>query len=325
MTKEKTKIGRIEITREKTVAQLVNQMKYSVFNARKLSSCAEIWLKACTENTRKYFTLAGAISPAGYGKLIGQMIENKMIDVLVTTSANMAHDAVQDLFDAHYIGSEDINDRELFNTNILRIYDIFTESETWSKFQKFLRDEFYVMVYKNYGNQPLPKQIFSLLGAIVNDDKKGEGILATAYRKDIGIYCPTFIDSILGLGLAQHNEHNPSMFLTVDQTKELQGLNNDMNKYTTRSIFICGGGVPKNFTLQTSLMFHEPEKRGFKYAIQITTDVPYWGGLSGATLEEAISWGKVKKEARHQTVYADLTIALPLIAQYILDSWVKNE
>jgi len=325
MPDEKTRIRQIEIKKGQTVAQLTNQMKYSAFNARKLSSCAEIWLKACTQNTRKYFTLAGALTPAGYGKLIGQMIENKMIDVLVTTGANMAHDAVQDFFDAHYLGSEDINDKELFNANIFRIYDIFTESETWARFQKFLRDEFYVMVHKKYGNQPLPKQVFSLLGSMLSDDKKGEGILATAYRKGIAIYCPAFMDSILGMSLVQHNDHNPSMFLTVDQTEELKELNNDMNKYTTRSIFICGGGVPKNFTLQTSLMFHEPEKRGFKYAIQITTDVPCWGGLSGATLEEAISWGKVKKEARHQIVYADLTIALPLIAQYILDSWVKNE
>lgn len=319
------KIRYIEIKKTQTVTQLVSQMKYNAFNARKLSSCAEIWLKACTENTRKYFTLAGAIIPAGYGKLIGQMIENKMINVLVTTSANMAHDAVQDLFDAHYLGSEDINDKELFNANTFRIYDIFTESETWARFQKFLRDEFYVMVYKRHGNQPMPRQIFALLGSIVNDNKKGEGILATAYRKGIEIYCPTFMDSILGMGLVQHNDHKPSMSLTVDQTKELQELNNEMNKYNTRSIFICGGGVPKNFTLQASLMFHEPEKRGFDYAVQITTDAPCWGGLSGATLEEAVSWGKVRKKARHQTVYADVTIALPIIAQYILDSWVKNE
>lgn len=321
----KKQIRYIEIKKAQTVAQLVSQMKHNAFNARKLSTCAEIWLKACTENTRKYFTLAGAIIAAGYGKLIGQMIENKMIDVLVTTGANMAHDAVQDLFDAHYLGSENIDDRELLNTNKFRIYDIFTESETWSKFQKFLRDEFYIMVYKKYGNQPLPKQILSLLGSIVNDDKRGGGVLATAYRKGIEIYCPAFIDSILGMGLAQHNEHNPSMLLTVDETKEFRELNNDMDKHNIRSIFICAGGVPKNFTLQASLMFHEPEKRGFDYAVQITTDLPYWGGLSGATLEEAVSWGKVRKEARHQTVYADSTIALPLIAQYILDSWARNE
>lgn len=97
----KKKIRYIEITKTQTVTQLVSQMKYNAFNARKLSNCAEIWLKACTENTRKYFTLAGAIIPAGYGKLIGQMIESKMIDVLVTTSANMAHDAVQELFDRY--------------------------------------------------------------------------------------------------------------------------------------------------------------------------------------------------------------------------------
>ena len=121
MPDEKTRIRQIEIKKGQTVAQLTNQMKYSAFNARKLSSCAEIWLKACTQNTRKYFTLAGALTPAGYGKLIGQMIENKMIDVLVTTGANMAHDAVQDFFDAHYLGSEDINDKELFNANIFRI------------------------------------------------------------------------------------------------------------------------------------------------------------------------------------------------------------
>ena len=84
------KIRYIEIKKKQTVAHLLNQMKYNAFNARKLFNCAEIWLKACIENTRKYFTLATAIIPAGYGKLIGQMIENKMIDVLITTSANMA-------------------------------------------------------------------------------------------------------------------------------------------------------------------------------------------------------------------------------------------
>lgn len=319
------KIRYIEINKNQTVTHLLSQMKHNAFNARKLFNCAEIWLKACIENTRKYFTLATAIIPAGYGKLIGQMIENGMIDVLITTSANMAHDAGQELFDVHYLGSENANDKILYNADTFRIYDIFTESKKWSKFQKFLRDEFCVMIYKKYGSNPLPRQIFSLLGAIVNDNKKGEGILATAYHKGIEIYCPTFMDSIFGMILEQHNEHNPSMYIAINQTGEFQELKDDIKKYNTRSIFICGGGTPKNFTFQASLMLHESKKRGFDYAIQITTDAPHWGGLSGATLEEAISWGKVRKEARHQTVYADATLALPIIAQYILDSWVRKD
>lgn len=317
------KIKYIEIKKKQTITNLVSQMKYNAFNARKLANCAEIWLKACVENTRKYFTLASAIIPAGYGKLIAQMIENKMIDVLITTSGNMAHDVCQDLFNAHNLGSENIDDKALYEKKVFRIYDIFTEAKIWSRFQKFLKDEFYVLVFKKYGHQPQPRQIFSLLGSIVSDNKKSEGILATAYRNGTDIYCPAFTDSVLGMGLELHNEYNKSMYLKIDQTEEFHELNNDMNKYNKRSIFICGGGTPKNFTLQAGLMIHKPKKRGFDYAVQVTTDIPHWGGLSGATLKEAVSWSKVRKEARYQTVYSDATIALPIIAQYILDLWTR--
>lgn len=314
------KINYIEIKKEQSVSQLVSQMDNNAFNARKLAGCSQIWSKACTENTRKYFTLAGALVPAGYGKLIGQMIESRMIDVIVSTSANLVHDVGQDLFDAHNLGLETIDDKELLENSKFRIYDIFTESELWLKFQKFLKDEFYVSVYKKYGSHPQPKQIFSLLGSTINKDKNCSGILVTAYCNNIDIYCPAFSDSMFGMGLELHNEHNPSMFITIDQTKDFHDLVNDMNKYDGKSILICGGGVPKNYSLQASLMNHDQKKRGFNYAIQITTAMPHDGGLSGATLNEAISWGKLKREARYQTVYVDASIALPMIAQYVLDS-----
>lgn len=323
--KSPLKIKPIEIKENQTVTNLVNQMKHNAFNARKLYNCSKIWLNACIANTRKYFTLAGAITPAGHGRLIGQMIENKMIDVLVTTSANMAHDVAQDLFNAHNIGTENVDDEALYDADTFRIYNIFTESKIWSRFQAFLRDEFYVLVYKKYGNLPLPSQILSLLGLIINDKKNSKGILATAFRNGTATYCPAFTDSILGMGLELHNERHPSMYLTINQTKEFQELILDMNKNNRKSIFICGGGTPKNFTLQAGLMTHKPKKKGFDYAIQITTDAPHWGGLSGATLKEAVSWGKVRKEARYQTVYADATIALPMIAQYIFDTWTRMD
>jgi deoxyhypusine synthase len=99
---------------------------------------------------------------------------------------------------------------------------------------------------------------------------------------------------------------------------EYDNLFKDMEQNNNRAVIIVGGGTPKNFVLQTSMALPTVEQCGFNYAAQITTDAPQWGGLSGATLREAISWGKIKEEANTSIVYCDATIALPMVVAYMM-------
>ncbi|MFN3384551.1 MAG: deoxyhypusine synthase family protein, partial [Archaeoglobaceae archaeon] len=133
--------------------------------------------------------------------------------------------------------------------------------------------------------------------------------LRTAFDKKIPVFCPTFHDSIAGLHLTLYGKK-----LVLDYRKDISEILDLCSQRRKMGIVIVGGGVPKNFALQAMLL-----SDGFDYAIQITTDSPQFGGLSGATLEEAKSWCKLKKDAKTVTVYCDATIALPLICSYLVD------
>jgi len=148
------------------------------------------------------------------------------------------------------------------------------------------------------------------VGARLKDKKS---IIGKAYEKDIPIFCPALADSIFGLQAWMYNQTHK---LKVDAFSDMNDLSDICFKSDKNGVLIVGGGVPKNFIFQTMLL--KPDS-GFDYAIQITMDRPETGGLSGATLEEAVSWGKIKEGSKAVVVYSDATIVLPLIYGALID------
>lgn len=320
------------------VRSLVERMRTLGFNAGKLHRAAATWLAAALDpEVRVYFTLAGAMTPAGMRRVIAGAMEIGAIDVLATTGANTVHDGLQGFAGPHRKGTELVDDAELRDAKVLRVYDVFIPLKQFDDYDEWLRRVFYFSLAKERadktGNALVPpSDIFRELGRALADDKDDKGLLATAYRARVPVFCPAFMDCNYGLVLDFANrtllkDHN--LRLHVDATADYARIIEDMAATKERAVVVVGGGTPKNYVFQTSeALCDEPYQRalglegaplGFRYAVQITTDAPHWGGLSGATLDEAISWRKMDPDAERVTVYSDATIALPLIAQYVFE------
>jgi len=293
-------IREIDVKKGTSISELVEQFLDSAFNARRLGKACRIYRKMLENDSFIFFTLAGAMIPAGMRGIVNGFLENGFTDVLVTTGANVTHEIAEALGYRHEMGTEDADDVELSRKRINRIYDVYIENEAFEGVENFVSD-----IFNRLEGEMGSYEILWEIGK----DLPEESFLKTAYRKKIPVFCPTLHDSVLGLHLFIYGER-----LRYSPQKDVKSVVDLCFQDRKVGVFIVGGGVPKNFTLQAMLL-----AKGFDYAIQITTDSPQWGGLSGATLDEAKSWCKLSERAENVTVYCDATIALPLIYGFLVD------
>ena len=291
----------LDIKKDIKVSELIEMFGESAFNARRLSIAAKIYEEMVSSGAHITLTLAGAMIPAGMRKIISGLIKNNFINCLVTTGANIVHEICEALGFRHLIGSLSVNDVELGKKGISRIYDVFIEQKAFEALEKFTSK-----LIESLNGRFASFEVLWAIGKMLPDD---ESFLKIAYNKRVPIICPTLHDSIIGLHMYIYGKN-----LHIDYSLDIKNLLDIYHEHEKNGIVIIGGGVPKNFALQAMLL-----EDGFDYAIQITTDVPEWGGLSGATLDEAKSWCKLKPDAKSVTVYCDATIALPMIYAYLLD------
>ncbi len=283
------------------VSELVEMLSLTAFNARRLAEAAKICVEMVNDDAFVFLTLAGAMVPAGMRKIIAGMMRNGFIKCLVTTGANIVHEISEALGYAHEIGSAYADDIELAEMNINRIYDVFIKQEAFEKIEEFLSG-----VIEELSGTMASYEFLWEVGKRLKDENS---FLRIAWENEIPIFCPTLHDSIAGLHVSIYRKD-----LQIDFFKDVNRIIDLCFQKSKMGVIIVGGGVPKNFTLQSMLL-----AEGFDYAVQITSDSPQWGGLSGATLEEAKSWCKLKADAKAVTVYCDATIALPMIYAYLLD------
>ncbi|MEM4472640.1 MAG: deoxyhypusine synthase [Archaeoglobaceae archaeon] len=294
------KVEPLRIKKDMRVSELVEAFLFSAFNARRIGEAGRLWRRMIEEDAFIFLTIAGAMVPAGMRKVIAEILRLKFADSLVITGANLVHEICETLGYSHEIGSENVNDSELADKDLNRIYDVFVPTSAFIAVEEFLSAVFRELS----GNISSYELVWEIGKRLQNS------FLKIAFDKKIPIFCPTFHDSIAGLHLMLYGKK-----LFLDYKKDLEKILELCSQKRGMGIVIIGGGVPKNFALQAMLL-----SRGFDYAIQITTDSPQFGGLSGATLEEAKSWAKLKKDAKTVTVYCDATIALPILFCYLLDS-----
>jgi deoxyhypusine synthase len=224
--------------------------------------------------------------------------------VLVSTGANLTHDIIEAIGCHHYHGTAFCSDIELHDQEINRIYDVFLPNEAFVRFEEFLQG-----VYGDLAEGSVVS-ISNLLRMI--GERLDTGILATAAKNGVPIYCPAVQDSMIGL---QYWLFSQTHRVVVDAFADMPVLLDRCFTAKRAGALLVGGGVPKNYILQSMLM----TEKGFEYAVQLTGDRPDLGGLSGATLDEARSWGKITDEATAATVYGDATINLPLLVAAVLE------
>ncbi len=279
---------------------LIGEFKGCAFGAGRVAQAADI-LEAMVsdQDCTKFFGLAGAMVPAGMRAVVSDMIRDGYIDVLVTTGANMVHDIIESIGCHHYKGTDVVDDVHLRHERVDRIYDVFLPDEHFTNLEDKLQNIFRDL----QGKELSISELLNNIGARLNDPAS---ILKCAYDSNVPVFCPAVQDSIIGL---QAWLFKQTRTLKVDAFADMRNFIDLCFEAKRAGALIVGGGVPKNFIFQSMLV----TPKEFDYAIQLTMDRPETGGLSGATLDEARSWGKVGENALSVTVYSDATITLPLI------------
>lgn len=292
-----------------TVGKLVEEMNAAgVLGAGRIGKAAELVTEMFSDpDCTVFLTLAGALVPAGLRRVICDLIKHEYVNVLVTTGANMVHDMVEALGYRHGIGTFAAEDKRLKAQNIGRIGDIYIQQEAFEALEKWL--------FKTLETIPEEKRqhlsAAELLYEIGKRIEDPESILAAAAKKNVPIICPAFADSIAGFQLWVYGQDKT---IHIDPLLDVNVLMDKVYEAKKAGIIILGGGFPKHFAL-----FANTFREGVDLAVQITMDRPEPGGLSGASLEEAVSWGKIKPEGKAVTVICDATIAFPIIIAAVLD------
>ncbi len=310
----------IEVDESDSVASLLKKMGSTGFQARNLSLAAEVWQKMLTEGAFVFLGLAGAMVPAGMRRLLALLIRRRYIDCLVSTGANLFHDVHEALGFHHYLGSPDVDDTELKEQRVDRIYDIFASDKQFLETDRFVSDFTRTL---GFSRPYSTREYFYLMGQRLAKDGKEEGIVSAAAEAGVPIYCPAVGDSSIGIAIAASPDTRSFVF---DVSKDVYELATIVSGVEATGVIYVGGGSPKNFVQQAQVtaevMGRKP--RGHRYAVQVTVDAPHWGGLSGSTFDEAKSWGKVALNASKVTVFSDATIALPLLVTALIQTLGKT-
>ncbi len=325
--------------KEKSVSQLLAEMSRTAYQGRKLGEAVTVWENMLREKDLTIVMgLAGSMSTAGQWTIVNWLMEKRFIDVLVSTGANVSEDIVDAMGFGYWQGSHLVDDETLLKADINRYYDVFGKEIDYRKMEELVTD--FVMTLKT--EYPYSSaEFFHLLGKYLSK-KKIPAIAAVAYENGVPIFSPAMVDSAYGESflMAKNQGHN----VILDSVKEFDQFVTIGTKTKDVGVVYLGGGVPKDLTqliaISVSPMTQDQGVKGrkgglrkslqeyyypHKYAIQITTDSPQWGGLSGCTLEEAISWGKINSQSGTRAVcYCDITIALPLIT-HALNERVKSK
>ena len=304
-----------------TILDLITYFSNSgAYNGGRLAEACLVYEKMIKEDATICLTLAGALTPTGLGGYVNLLIKKGLVDLIISTGANLYHDLHFALDLPVYQGDFRVNDADLVKKKIVRIYDIYLPEETLLK-----TDSFVQKVSKEYPSKtPTSTANFHhFLGKKIleNCKKPDSSVVATAAKYDVPIYTPSPGDSSIGMNLALLKMLKNKIIIDTD-LDILETAAIIFNSKKTGAVGL-GGGAPKNFYMQTQPMLNQIMnviESGHDYFIQITADAPHWGGLSGATPSEAVSWKKIKPNTMKNNivVYCDVTIAAPLLFSYIL-------
>ncbi|PYE55966.1 1,9-bis(guanidino)-5-aza-nonane synthase [Deinococcus yavapaiensis] len=304
------------------VVPLIEMMGKTAFQARNLARAAEIFDEMVNDtDCGVILTLAGSMVSAGQREVILDLLRANAVDAIVSTGANIVD---QDFFEAlgyrHYQGDIFANDDQLRRLHIDRIYDTYInedELRVTDDTTRVIADSLAPGAYSS-------REFIREMGRYLVENGLGEGsIVRTAYELDIPIFVPAFSDCSAGFGLVAHQVANPDAHVSIDSAKDFRELTELKVKHGKTGLFMLGGGVPKNFVQDVVV---SAEFLGYEdiemhaYAVQLTVADERDGALSGSTLKEANSWGKVSL-AREQMVYGEMTVTFPLIAGYV---WHKR-
>ncbi|OPY37171.1 MAG: putative deoxyhypusine synthase [Methanoregula sp. PtaU1.Bin051] len=304
------------------IAMLLSGMAKTGFQGRKLGESVEIWRRMLADpDCTILFGLSGAMIPAGMQRCLVEMVKRHYVDVIVSTGANVFHDICEHLGVCHYLGHHHVDDVELYRQGIDRIYDVFAYEEEFRSVDRMIaRWSESIVPFRGSSREFIHRYGKYLAG----ENPGRESLTSVCAQKNIPIFIPALCDSSIGIGLLIARRQG--IDIDIDQIADADEITRIVEKSGKSGVIYVGGGVPKNFIQQTQVIgsIHEKDLGGHDYAIQYTTDSPHWGGLSGCTFDEAISWGKESVSSRQVQVHVDATIALPVVLSALIASGTKR-
>ena len=309
----------VKVGRDTTIAELLDSYREASFQARALGNCAAIFEAMLTDRERPtiFLGLAGSLIAAGMRQVIVDLIEENMVDVIVSTGAIVSQDYYQVRGGRHYHGDINADDKELRDLYIDRLYDTFIDEE------KYWETD---LAVSRFADALAPRSLSSrAFLALLAEKARGDrgSILGACARNGVPLFVPALNDSSIGIGLTEHyhrlrkSGREPFEISSIRDNYELTQI--VVQSPATAALYISGG-VPKNYINDSIVMSYifGIDTGGHRYALQVTTDAPHWGGLGGSTLSEATSWGKVSKQATHEMAFVETSVALPLLYGYAL-------
>jgi deoxyhypusine synthase len=321
------------LSNDVSVVDLIDGYFTAYNSARLREICHLMSREVLQEGVTVGLSLSGAMTPAGFGiSAIAPLMRQGFVDYIISTGANLYHDLHYGLGLELYASHPFVDDIKLRQEGRIRIYDIVFDYDVLLETDAFIRE---ILKAEPFQRRMSTSEFHHLLGKCIWEIEQQVGaphscLLATAYECGVPVYTSSPGDSSIGMNVAA---------LALEGSKLMIDPSLDVNEtaaivYGAResgipgvegksAAFILGGGSPKNFMLQTQPQIHEVlglEERGHDYFVQITDARPDTGGLSGATPNEAVSWGKVDPEELPNTIvcYTDSTIALPIITAYVM-------
>jgi len=304
---QKLKIQHMKIDPGMTTLQLMEEMgKSGVLGAGRLYRATKLLAELMgDEETTLFLSVAGPMVPGGLRKIIRDLLADGHVDVLITSGANLTHDLLEAFGGSHYRDHNE-TDEQLCQMGMGRIGDIYTKSEDFEVFESKINTILGEISQKE--DHMNIRQFLTEIGKCIQDP---ESIIHTATEKNIPIYAPGIIDSMLGLQLWMFTQENQ---LTLDAAGDMHELSDIVYGSKKVATVILGGGLPKHYALASNIL-----TGGVDAAIQVTLDRSEAGSLSGAPLEEAKSWAKAKCESKLVTVIGDATIIFPMMVAGALE------
>lgn len=297
------RVRHLEINSRTSISELLDQMANAGLGARDLGRAARILEQMRLQDSCfKMIGVAGALVPAGYRGILKEMISSGMVDALVTTGANITHDILESLGESHYIIDEPESDVELGRRGIFRIHNVASTGKSYMKLESYVKKIMRDAKVGEYGSYEVIKLLAGGLGS--------DSLIKTAVKSGIPIFSPGIVDSVLGVHLWTRGQDR----IRLNTLKDIRELVGRIWEKKSAGALLLGGGTPKHFILLAA----NTASRPLKFAVQITADTEEHGGLSGAKLEEAQSWGKIAPEAHIANIFCDVSIALPLLVLAVL-------
>ena len=321
----------LDVAAAGSVDALVRGMAATAFGGRNLGEAADVFEAMVRDrDCFRVLTISGAMTIAKQGLVVCEMIDRGWVQAIVATGALMTHGFVEAAGMTHYKHRPSMNDEELFAKGYNRVYDTLELEQNLDDTEKIVSA---VLDGLPEGIVLCSQVITEALGRYLDSHADGRAILKSAVHKGVPVYIPAFTDSELGLDVAVYNRRREmagKVRRAFDPFLDLEHYANHIRAHETIGIFTIGGGVPRNWAQQVGPYLEISEKRlgvaepvrRFRYGVRICPEPVHWGGLSGCTYSEGISWGKFlppSEGGRFAEVLSDATVAWPLVVRAVIE------